>query len=93
MGVKSKGFVVPATNGADSSNKQDRIYTDDEKDARCHSAGEQFGGDGKAREGFRGRQDTGAHSGRRRPYGDMSDDEPLETQSRRVCKDAEATKP
>lgn len=30
MGVKSKGFVVPSTNGADS-NKQDRIYTDDEK--------------------------------------------------------------
>lgn len=30
MGVKSKGFVVPAMNGADSSSK-DRIYTDDEK--------------------------------------------------------------
>lgn len=31
MGVKSKGFVVPTMNGADSSNRQERIYTDDEK--------------------------------------------------------------
>lgn len=30
MGVKSKGFVVPTTNGSDGYNK-DRIYTDDEK--------------------------------------------------------------
>ena len=30
MGVKSKGFVVPTTNGLDSSGK-DRIYTEDEK--------------------------------------------------------------
>ncbi len=31
MGVKSKGFVVPTANGADSSYSKDRIYTDDEK--------------------------------------------------------------
>lgn len=31
MGVKSKGFAVPSTNGADSSYNKDRIYTDDEK--------------------------------------------------------------
>ncbi|KAF2630926.1 L domain-like protein [Macroventuria anomochaeta] len=31
MGIKSKGFVVPATNDVDSSYKKDRIYTDDEK--------------------------------------------------------------
>ncbi|KAJ4339838.1 Serine/threonine-protein kinase [Ascochyta clinopodiicola] len=30
MGVKSKGFVVPTTNGSDGYTK-DRIYTDDEK--------------------------------------------------------------
>lgn len=30
MGVKSKGFVAPTTNGADSNGKE-RIYTDDEK--------------------------------------------------------------
>ncbi|KAF9694655.1 hypothetical protein EKO04_007587 [Ascochyta lentis] len=30
MGVKSKGFVVPTTNGSDGYGK-DRIYTDDEK--------------------------------------------------------------
>lgn len=30
MGVKSKGFVVPTTNGTDTNGKE-RIYTDDEK--------------------------------------------------------------
>lgn len=30
MGVKSKGFAAPTTNGSDGHNK-DRIYTDDEK--------------------------------------------------------------
>lgn len=31
MGVKSKGFVVPTTNGADNAGSKDRIYTEDEK--------------------------------------------------------------
>lgn len=31
MGIKSKGFAVPTTNGADSAYTKDRIYTDDEK--------------------------------------------------------------
>lgn len=31
MGVKSKGFVVPTTNGAGDAYGKERIYTDDEK--------------------------------------------------------------
>ncbi|KAG9198961.1 hypothetical protein G6514_009238 [Epicoccum nigrum] len=31
MGVKSKGFVVPTTNGAADAHAKERIYTDDEK--------------------------------------------------------------
>ncbi|KAJ4983016.1 U2 small nuclear ribonucleoprotein A' [Stagonosporopsis vannaccii] len=31
MSVKSKGFAVPTTNGANASYNKDRIYTDDEK--------------------------------------------------------------
>lgn len=31
MGVKSKGFVVPTTNGAADAYGKERIYTDDEK--------------------------------------------------------------
>lgn len=31
MGVKSKGFVVPTTNGAADTHAKERIYTDDEK--------------------------------------------------------------